>query len=144
MQGIIGAFLGFLISLLISLVLNQPGAIQNISRLTAQPVYILFIIISTFGGGAVGYLCKTINFSADHKREDNNPGKSSNWAADVIVVVFAILFALVVYVYSKEMHILYCFILPVILLWFFYRILGTILSFFKADKSKDNSKTSGE
>jgi hypothetical protein len=42
MQGIIGAFLGFIISLLISLVLNQPGGMQNISLLTAQPIYILF------------------------------------------------------------------------------------------------------
>ncbi len=143
MQGIIGVFLGFLISLLISLVLNQPGAIQNISRLTAQPIYILFIIISTLGGGAVGYFCKTINISTNHKREENNPGNSFNSAAaDVIVVVFAVLFALVVYVDSRAMSILYCFILPVILVWFLYR--AYILKLFKADKSKNNSTTSGE
>lgn len=129
MQGIIGAFLGFLISFLASiLLLNQPGAFQKVPDLLKQPIYSVFIIVGTFAGMLVGYLCRTTHFDNDNpKKESGKEGEPATTIqfndslADTIVTVTGIFYGVIVLLLDRWWH--YFFIVPVLLLWFRFRYL---------------------
>ncbi|MCX6579443.1 MAG: hypothetical protein NT166_04605 [Candidatus Aminicenantes bacterium] len=127
MQGIIGTFLGFLISFLVSiLLLNQPGAFQKVPDLLKQPIYIVFIIVGTLAGMLVGYFSKAMRFANDNlKKESGKEGEPATTIqfndslADTIVTVTGIFYGLIVVLLKSWWH--YFFIVPVLLLWFLFR-----------------------
>lgn len=121
MQGIIGAFLGFLISFLASiLLLNQPGAFQKVPDLLKQPIYSVFVIVGTFAGMLVGYLCRTTHFDNEYPKKDTAVVYPFNDAlADTIVTVACIFFGVIVHPLDHCCH--YIFIFLVLLLWFLFR-----------------------
>jgi hypothetical protein len=126
MQGIICAFVGFVICYLISiLLLNQPGAFEKTAELVKQPIYLLFIIAGTFLGLVIGYLGKTVKTSYNHlKKESGKEEKPviiqfNESLSDTIVVVvglFSGIFASLLYRWEYLV-----FIFVVVLLWILYR-----------------------
>lgn len=141
MQGIIGAFLGFLISFLLSVfLLNQPSAFQKVPELVRQPIYFIFIGVGTLAGMLIGYLCKSNHFSA--KKEYGKEGEIAvvhfnDSLADTIVTVTAIFYGFTVLLLNRGAH--YIFIFLVLLLWFLFRKVISQRKNLQSDQTKATS-----
>lgn len=127
MQGIICAFVGFVICSLISILLiNQPGAFEKAAELVKHPIYILFIITGTFLGLVIGYLGKTVKTPYNHlKKESGKEEKPviiqfNESLSDTIVVVVGLFSGIIAFLSDRWE---YCvFIFAVLFLWVVYRV----------------------
>jgi hypothetical protein len=126
MQGIICAFVGFVICYLISiLLLTQPGAFEKTAELVKQPIYLLFIIAGTFLGLVIGYLGKTVKTPYNHlKKESGKEEKPvilqfNESMSDTIVVVVGLFSGIIAF--NKDNWKYFGFIFAVLLLWILYR-----------------------